>query len=279
MRPTEFRLLGPLEVVEGDRALALGAGKQRCPVRDAAAARERDHLDRPPDRRPVGRRAAADRGQDRAGLCRGCARSSATAGCSPARPATPFRSTGPSSISRAFEQLVGEAQQSDPGRAAETLRRALALVQATPTGSPAPATRGSRSSSTTSTASPRRGYRVPRGAAGARAGVALRRVARELEGRPARPGAARHHAGRVRRLVPGARRGPQGPRHPDRPRPAGGSWCRRTSSARCGPPRTTSWCAPWSTRPSPRTDLFAGIDAHVAVSPGVDRRVSCGAAT
>ena len=105
----------------------------------------------------------------------------------------------------------------------------------------APATRGSRSSCTTRTVSPRsRHGAVPRGAAGARAGVAVRGVAEELACRPAAtrasgsPPACGAPTG-SRSATGAARRTPR-----RSTRPAGGSSCRWRSSGRSGPPRTTS---------------------------------------
>ena len=44
----EFRILGPLEVVDADRPLALGGERQRALLSAAAHPRERGRLDRPP---------------------------------------------------------------------------------------------------------------------------------------------------------------------------------------------------------------------------------------
>ena len=64
------------------------------------------------------------------------------------------------------------------------------------------ASRGSRSSSTTRTASPGPGcMAIHEALLGARARVAVRGVAGELDGRPARPGRPGHHPGAVRRLL------------------------------------------------------------------------------
>ena len=99
---------------------------------------------------------------------------------------------------------------------------------------------------------------LPRRAAGARARVAVRGVAGELVvGHPG-PRRAGDHAGAVRRLVPGPRRGPAGPRHADRPReplvPRAGATC----SARSGRRRTTSSSARWSSRRCPKTTCSPG---------------------
>ena len=51
----EFRLLGPLEVAERERSLALGGAQAALAAGGPAAARERGRLGRPADRRAVGR--------------------------------------------------------------------------------------------------------------------------------------------------------------------------------------------------------------------------------
>ena len=83
-----------------------------------------------------------------------------------------------------------------------------------------------------------------------------------------RPRPAGDHPGRVRRLVPGARRGAQGARHPDRPDQPLVRGAARTSSARSGPPRTTSWCARWSTPPVRRTTCSPASTQQRGGAPG-----------
>ena len=57
-RHVEIRLLGPLEVRDGDRVVAAAAPPAACPARRARAAGGRGRLDRPARRRPVGRACA-----------------------------------------------------------------------------------------------------------------------------------------------------------------------------------------------------------------------------
>ena len=81
----------------------------------------------------MGRVAAGDGRQERPGLrVAGCASSSATAGSSPARPATCCGSTRPSSTSPLRAARRRGRQRADPERAAEKLREALALWRGPP---------------------------------------------------------------------------------------------------------------------------------------------------
>ena len=126
----EFRLLGPLEVLDGDRPLALGGGKQRSLSRDAPPARERDRL------RPTGlidalwgdgRRRPPPRPSR--STSRGCARSSATAARDPRARLRPAASSRSELDLARFEQLArrGAALRSRRARA-QTLRRGAGAV-------------------------------------------------------------------------------------------------------------------------------------------------------
>ena len=65
----EYHVLGPLEVVRDGRTLELGAGKQRTLLAVLLSACERGGVDRPPDRRALGRADACDGTEDRPGVC------------------------------------------------------------------------------------------------------------------------------------------------------------------------------------------------------------------
>ena len=111
MRPLEFRLLGPLEVLDGDRALALGGGQQRALLAVLLLhANEVVSTDRLIDEL-WGDDAAADGRQDRAGLRLAAAQGARR------RPARHARARlraarRPAELDLArFEQLVGEAQR------------------------------------------------------------------------------------------------------------------------------------------------------------------------
>ena len=94
----------------------------------------------------------------------------------------------------------------------------------------------------------------------ARHGVAVRRTAGRVEGRP---GARRpdHHQGPVCGVLPDPRPGAARPRHPDRPRRARGSAVRSTCTSRRGRPRTTSWRGRSSTPSCRRTTCSRGSAA------------------
>ena len=66
--PLDFRLLGPLEVLDGDRLVSLGGVQAALAAGDAAAARERGRLNRPPDRRALGRAPSAHGREEPSGL-------------------------------------------------------------------------------------------------------------------------------------------------------------------------------------------------------------------
>ena len=129
----EFRLLGPLEVVEHDRVLELGSAQPARAAGGAAAARERGRLDRPPDRRALGRVAAGDGGQDRPGLrlaaAQGAGRRPAA---SRARPAMSCASTAPSSTSHASSGWSPRRDRRIRGARRAKLREALALWRGPP---------------------------------------------------------------------------------------------------------------------------------------------------
>ena len=128
----EFRLLGPLEVVEHDRVLVLGGGRQRALFAMLLLhANEVVSADRLIDELWGGRR-RRPRARSSRSTCPGCARSSATAGWSPAPPATCCASTAPSSISRASSSSSPRQGRADPRSAAQKLRRALALWRGPP---------------------------------------------------------------------------------------------------------------------------------------------------
>ena len=64
----EFRILGPLEVVENGRRLDLGGPKQRALLAALLLRRERGRVAGRAHRRPLGREPAHDRGEDAAGV-------------------------------------------------------------------------------------------------------------------------------------------------------------------------------------------------------------------
>ena len=64
----EYRILGPLEIADGDRAVQITARKQRALLALPAAPRERAGLDRPHRRGPLGGAAAGDGRKARARL-------------------------------------------------------------------------------------------------------------------------------------------------------------------------------------------------------------------
>jgi hypothetical protein len=64
----EFRVLGPLEIRDGDRSLALAGAKQRAPLALAALEGEPGRLAGAADRRTLGRAAARHGGDEPPGL-------------------------------------------------------------------------------------------------------------------------------------------------------------------------------------------------------------------
>ena len=132
----QFRLLGPLEVVDdGDRSLALGGRKQRSRAGGAAAARQRASsrpsasstscgATRRPPRRPRASRSTS----------RGCARSSATAGCvtraARLRAARRAVRARPGPLSRRWSREAAERRARHGGRDAARGARAVARAGA-----------------------------------------------------------------------------------------------------------------------------------------------------
>jgi DNA-binding SARP family transcriptional activator len=127
VRPLEFRLLGPLEVVDRDRPLALGAGQQRALFAVLLLhANEVVSADRlidavwgaaPPATAAKTIQVYVSRLRKELGDGRLVTRAPGYA-----------LHVDRSELDLArFEQLVGEAQRSEPGRAADALREALAL--------------------------------------------------------------------------------------------------------------------------------------------------------
>ena len=123
----EFRLLGPLEVIEQERAVALGAGKQRSLFALLLLhANEIVSTDRlidglwgatPPPTAAKSVQVYVSRLRKEIGDGRLLT-----------RPPGYVLQVSRSELDLArFEQLLDESRRSDPGRAAETLRRALAL--------------------------------------------------------------------------------------------------------------------------------------------------------
>ena len=99
----DFKILGPLEVDDGDRPIPLGGARQRALLAAAAASRERGGVQRPSGRRPVGRIRARPPKRSR-WRCPGCARRSGPADrWSRARPATSCSWSGSGSTSTRFE--------------------------------------------------------------------------------------------------------------------------------------------------------------------------------
>jgi DNA-binding SARP family transcriptional activator len=125
--PLEFRLLGPLEVLDGERPLALGAGQQRSLFAVLLLhANEVVSTDRlidalwgqaPPATAGKILQVYVSRLRKELGDGRLVTRA----------PGYALQVDRSESDLARFEQLVGEAQRSDPGAAAQTLRRALAL--------------------------------------------------------------------------------------------------------------------------------------------------------
>ena len=129
----EFRLLGSLDVAEGDRSLPLGGGKQRALLADPAVARERRGAGRAADRRPVGRVAAGHGGQERAGLR--VAAAQAAGGRAPGDAAAGLRAAGRSVGARRRALRAARdagARGATPEMAAARLREALALWRGPP---------------------------------------------------------------------------------------------------------------------------------------------------
>ena len=130
----EFKILGPLEVCEGDRRLSCRGQKQRSAARHPPAARERGRVERSPDRRAVGRAAAQGRGEgapdarlaaagrcsSRSGHAGGAGRIlqtrpiglRAAGGARPARPASASSGPSPGSKAAAATGRAGEAARS-----------------------------------------------------------------------------------------------------------------------------------------------------------------------
>ena len=131
----EYRVLGPLEVRDGERSLPLAGAKQRALLALLLGEREPRRLARPVDRRALGRAAARDGG---ARACRSTSRGCAS--CSPSdalltRPPGYLLEVEPDELDlRRFERLLAEGREAlaagDPERAARRpARRARTLAR------------------------------------------------------------------------------------------------------------------------------------------------------
>ena len=128
----EFRILGPLEVLDGGGTADARRSQAARAARPAAAGRQPDRLRRAARRRPVGRgRARSRRSRWSTSTSRGCARRCPRARCRRARPATRSRST-PSALdlgasSACARRAARRSTRATPATAAARLREALAL--------------------------------------------------------------------------------------------------------------------------------------------------------
>ena len=126
----DFRILGPLEVLDGDRPVPLPGQRQRSLLALPPPPRQPGRLVGQADRRALARRGAGVRARRRCRRAsRGSARHSAPAPrcSSPSRPATCFGSTASSSTSAASSGSSRTLPAADPAAAAELLREALGL--------------------------------------------------------------------------------------------------------------------------------------------------------
>ena len=140
----DFRILGPLEVLDEGRSLALGGDQAARAARAAAAPRQRDAHHRPAHRRALGGARARRRGQDAADAHLAAAQGAGGLGTASGR-ASPIvtRERGyelaldPEQLdSHRFERLVGrgraELAGGRPARPSERSSEALALWRGAP---------------------------------------------------------------------------------------------------------------------------------------------------
>ena len=222
----DFRILGPLDVRDGDRPLAAGRRQAAGPARAAAAARQRGRVERPPGGRALGRAPTGLEGAPGGGLAAAQGDRSRTS-WSPGRPATSCDvEPGQLDLHR-FEELAAEGGRR---RDAGTRRAAEALAErARPVARPAarrPQLRAlrSRPSSRDSRSCARRRSRT--GSTPIWRSAATPRLIGELEaltsGAPAARAAARPAHARALPLRPPGRGARGLPRHA--PRRSSTSW-------------------------------------------------------
>ena len=132
-RRLDFRLLGPLEVLDGARSLPLGGRKQRTLLAILLLHANEVVAQRHPDRRPLGRATPRRRRERRSrSTSRSCASSSPPSAWRRAAPATSCTSSPRSSTSPASSGSAPRRADSEPEAAAVTLAEALALWRGRP---------------------------------------------------------------------------------------------------------------------------------------------------